>query len=297
MPDPIVKIDSNLELPPSRYRSYDVSIQSKSGSLRGKFSESLTDISADGVILCPGLAVGMEGDFVRDMEQRLLNSGVCKWSLRFNFFGHSSDTLNSDIRGFTFSRAIDDFSAGVKMLRQAGAQRIIAVSSSTGTQPAVLAGCDGVDGEKVDLIVARAAVLDCFASVIGKVPAAILDEWKTAGAFQYPVGGSPVTMGADLLSDIEQWRVRMDLSKLQVPLVLFHGEEDRTVPVEVIRGAVKSIPSELLSLTVIPGVSHDFSGAEQLDHLSAMAHEIAERLSRAGGAEQGSAGDHSDKRC
>lgn len=257
----------NVSLPALPITTSEVVLESPSGPLRGKLSAVQQAPIDHAVVLCSGLAIGMDGEFVQTIERCLLSLGLAQASIRFNFSGHSQDGANSDIRGFTFSRALDDFCAAVQRLQDEGAARVTAVCSSTGAQPALLASCTDSVAARPDRIIARGAVTDCFANVMDKIPPPTLDTWRTQGEFQFPVGGTLVRMGTDLLSDIERWRVDYDLASLKVPVTLIHGRRDEVVPLSVVERSIERAPAELLTLHVLDNAGHDFAGDAHEPHL------------------------------
>lgn len=239
----------------SLIQTKEVTLTSPSGELKGRLSNNPNAIANHGIIFCPGLAVGLEGDFVKEMEGEILTAGLAKWSLRFNFCGHADDNLNSDLRGFTFSRAVHDFETGIKTLRDAGAETISAVCSSTGTQVAILAACSNAGS--FEQIIGRSAVIDCFRSVLDNVPQNLLDIWKQKGDFVFPIGGRQVQLSSDFIVDLEFWRDNYDLSKLKTPTFLIHGERDQTVPLDIVITQIKSAVLPMVELCIVHEADHN----------------------------------------
>jgi hypothetical protein len=201
----------------------------------------------------------MEGPFVKNSERALFAAGIARWGLRFNISGHKDDELCSDLKGFTFQRATEDFVAGTKVLTAAGAERVIAVCSSTGAQAAILANCLYPNEVALHGIVSRASIVDCFQSVMASVPEAQLKVWRGQESFPFSVGGRLVTLGSDLLSDISSFDLAKILPRLSVPVSLLHGEEDKVARLAVLERVIALAPPGLVSLTKCPGIGHVFA--------------------------------------
>lgn len=236
----------------------DLLISSPSGTeLRATISRAKEPKGSTAAILCPGFAVGKEGQFVRSMETALFNEEVIALGARFNFSGHENDNFNTDLQGFTFEKAVKDFKAVVQYLKGEGAQRIVAFGSSTGVQPAILASCE--DGPRADLILGRSSVLDCFQSVMASVPEDVRIEWKNAGSFEFPVGDQMVRLSAQLLDDIASWDLPSIMGRLDTPVRLIHGDQDEVVPLEIVQRSLSFAPRETINLQVLPSRGHELS--------------------------------------
>jgi hypothetical protein len=236
-------------------QSRKVVIDSPSGLRPGTLSVNFSSPSDVGIVLCPGLAVGLEGAFIRHFEDSAFRAGAASRVLRFNFSGHEKDDLNTDLTGFTFTKAVADFIAAVGLLRAEGAKKVIAVGSSTGVQPALLASCG--DTPVVDAIVGRASVVDCFQSIVQNIPPQQIAKWKSASQFPFPVGGRVVQLSGELLKDIELWDLKSLLPRLTTQASFAHGTHDKTARLEVLEKTLALAPQGLITIQKIEGAEHE----------------------------------------
>lgn len=256
---------------------HELTLESASGNaLRATLTEAWPVRHKTGIILCPGLAVGKEGHFVRSAEQAIFGAGLARWSIRYNVSGHALDDLNSDLRGptdpesaakgyprgFTFTNALQDFRTCVHALRARGAERVIAITSSTGTQAPLLEAC--TEAPCIDGLVGRSSIVDLFRSKLAALPRTVVDGWKAAGSFKFPVGGLEVTLGSALIHDIESYGLEALLPKLARRAAFLHGSADAIAPLTVLKDTLAMAPSGLAKVTEIPGGDHGLSNTELL---------------------------------
>jgi pimeloyl-ACP methyl ester carboxylesterase len=94
----------------------------------------------------------------------------------------------------------------------------------------------------------------------------VLDEWRRAGVLHVPNTrtGQQLPLNYQILEDYLANRPRLDIPhnvrrRVRQPLLVVHGDEDETVPLEAAHTLHQLKPDA--ELLVVPGATHMFGGA------------------------------------
>ncbi|MBL0175221.1 MAG: alpha/beta fold hydrolase [Ignavibacteria bacterium] len=197
--------------------------------------------------------------------------------LRFNFSlnGVGDDPLTftrlDDFRRNTYTRELEDLidvldavTSGVIDMEGADAERLALLGHSRGGGIAIVATAEDA---RVRAVASWASV-----STFDRWGPQLKATWRERGLLEVMNTRTKQKMplGVELLEDYERNASRLDIcaaaSRLAVPLLVVHGEQDMSVPLEEAFAIHLAADRSLASLSVIPntdhvfGASHPFAG-------------------------------------
>jgi pimeloyl-ACP methyl ester carboxylesterase len=180
--------------------------------------------------------------FYRDMATILCSSGIA--TLRFDFRGHgesSGTSLDVSVIG-----DILDMKAAMGQIRKYWSGRISLIGTSFGAGPTLL--CAVQWSEKISRIVLIAPAIDYQASFLQPQTPWAKDNFSAAALDAAERRGYLVLDGTFRLSSrlIEEFRVIHPfdvIKKLEVPILIVHGDKDTMAPYSVSLAASRTFPN------------------------------------------------------
>jgi len=139
--------------------------------------------------------------------------------------------------------------------------------------PRVMGSCLGITGHslgglvallaapvepRVKAVVSLSAVFDMTPRLHG-ILGERFNEWERSGQVEMDPPGCGIMLGYQFYQDLLRQDVPGALSRLQVPLRVVHGEDDKGVPVEDARLIHQQASSNEKDLALLPGADHGFT--------------------------------------
>jgi len=177
--------------------------------------------------------------------------------LRFTYSGCGEGAGKSDgaFEDTSLSGRIEDYRAALDFVRtmDKDVDRLGVIGSSFGGMVALAAG-----DPRIRAMVVLATPCTLSPNIHGW-----LDSRKGEGFFLLPSGRQIKAAG---LRDIRQFDILQSTSQIDCPLLIIHGAEDETVPVQNARSIYEAAP-EPKSLEIIEGGDHSLDGPGALQRL------------------------------
>ncbi|MFC2158224.1 alpha/beta hydrolase family protein [Acidobacteriota bacterium] len=227
--------------------------------LCGILSGELGDKKPVVAVLCHGFATSKESRTYLDLESRLFREGID--SFRFDFFGHGES--GGRFEDITVSEAVDDVLCSVAFVRQLGYERIFLVGSSFGGLASIIAAAEIPE---LTALVLKSPVSDYISRLLVNNDGVNVEEWKTQGFIELPpFEGSTLRLNYGFYPDAEKNSGYDSAGKIGCPVLIVHGNEDESVPLEQSLKLNKIIPD--CSLQIIHGADHRYSRPEDFEDM------------------------------
>lgn len=162
--------------------------------------------------------------------------------------------------------------------------QVFFLAHSLGGVPAIFAASKA-KGENIEL---AGIVLLSTVKQLNFWPQEMLDEWKKNKVF-YKKNNRTKQMlpqGEEFLNEVLQsdsrWNVEKEMKKLDIPLLIVHGENDEAIPVEHSYAKYDWIKNQnkSSSLKTIPGATHTFNTRHPFDGASSQFDEMVQDVLR-----------------
>lgn len=216
------------------------------------------------VILCHGLSSSKNNRTYPVLAERLGKYDIS--SFRFDFYGHGES--EGEFENLTVSEAVDDILQAIKFLKSKGYKRIGLVGSSFGGIASIMAASRTND---LYLLALKSPVSDYLEVEQRRRQKKELAEWKRKGYFYYDSGdGRKLKLNYTFFEDFKKNSAYKMASKIRVPTLIVHGDEDEVVPFEQSVKISKLIPN--CKLYLVKGAGHDYANPT---HREEMLQEIA----------------------
>lgn len=219
------------------------------------------------VILIHGFKGFKDWGFFPWLAEVLVDGGfaVCRFNHSRNGIGKDPETFDRlDLfADGTFSGELDDLHRVVEYCQSRGALPTFLAGHSLGGGAAILAA------SRVHHL--RGIVTWSAVSRVDRWNAATVRQWRKDGHLDVLNTRTKQMMriSTRLLDDLEANRERFDVlsaaSRLDVPLLVVHGENDESVPVSESRDIAAAAPES--SRVIIGGASHTYNAVHPLVHV------------------------------
>lgn len=147
-------------------------------------------------------------------------------TLRFDFFGHGDS--EGKFEDITISEAVDDIIQAIKFLKQEGYKKIGLMGSSFGGISSIMAASKTTDPY---LLALKSPVSNYLDKEIGTKSKKELGEWREKGYRIYVSGdGSEHKLNYSFFEDFKNNNGYKAASKIKIPTLIVHGDEDKIVP-------------------------------------------------------------------
>ena len=181
-------------------------------------------------------------------------------TLRFDFTGLGSS--DGDFANTNFSSNVDDLIAAANFLRDNYQAPVLLIGHSLGGAAVLSAG------SKVD---------ECKAVVTIGAPSnpahvahqftCSLDTIRDEGVAEVSLAGRPFTIKKQFLDDIEDRRLKKDITDLNKALLVFHSPSDTIVPIEE-ASAIYAAAKHPKSFVSLDNADHLLSKKEDADYVA-----------------------------
>jgi dienelactone hydrolase len=229
----------------------------------------------------------MDWGFFPDIARRLARAGVA--AVRFNASGSGvgEDLLSfGDLESFernTISKELEDVALVRSFVREGGALELdpaknVGIGHSRGGGIVLLHAAESGDALGV-VTWAAVASFDRF-------DAEAKERWRRDGFLSILNArtGQEMRLGLEALEDLERNRARFDLPaaarRVRCPVLLVHGTEDETVPVEESELLAAALGPAKASLLAIEGAGHTFGVRHPMEVATAAWETVAEATTR-----------------
>lgn len=241
---------------------------SKGDKLCGILANPLGDKSKPIIIIVHGFSSHKNKPKFISLASILANSNIS--SFRFDIWGHGeSEGIFEDI---TITEAVDDILKSIKFLKSQGYQKIGLVGSSFGGLSSMI-----VSSKEQDLYVLAliSPVSDYEEVEEGLRTKEELKSWMENGYMDFYDGGKTVRLKYSFFEDCKKNIAYNLVSKISVPTMIVHGDNDKTVPINQSIKTSKLIPN--CKLIIVKGAGHNYSKSEEAKMLKIISNFIIER--------------------
>jgi pimeloyl-ACP methyl ester carboxylesterase len=173
------------------------------------------------VILCHGMESNKESEKLVLLSRQLALKGILTLRFDFAYVGESSGKFED----ITYSGEVEDLQAAYSLLQTRDAGKTAILGSSMGGTVALLFAAQE---PRVAGLVTVAAPLHPEQFPERVLTPAQLHQWRNQGFTFY----NGQRINASLLRDLESIDVPKAVKKILCPVLVIHGDADRTVPVE-----------------------------------------------------------------
>jgi len=206
--------------------------------------------SSAGVVFCHGMESNKDSAKIVEMSRFLSGQGLV--ALRFDFAG-CGDSLGS-FEEISYAHEVEDLHAAVAYLESTGVERFGLLGSSMGGSVALLYAGSSEHPESVAAVATMAAPSDPLEIVAQFATPEELAAWERKGFTDY----HGRRINRTLLDDIRAIDIVGAAKRIPCPVLLIHGDADRTVPVCQARRLYETLGTRK-ELLILPGGDHRFS--------------------------------------
>jgi putative redox protein len=211
--------------------------------------------SSRGVVLCHGMESHKSSAKIVAMSRFLSLHGFT--ALRFDFAG--SGASRGSFAEISYSRQADDLRAAVGYLANLGVTRVGLIGSSMGGSVALLyAGAAGQIAP-VAGVATIAAPSDPLEMVRQFAAEGRIKAWETEGFTEY----HGRRINRTLLDDMRALDILGAAQRIRCPVLVIHGDADRTVPVDQAYRLYGALETEK-ELLILRGADHRLSDPEHM---------------------------------
>lgn len=215
--------------------------------LKGVIHQPMAGGFSRAVILCHGMESNKESDKIVALSRALAERGIAALRFDFSYSGESTGRFED----ITYSGEVNDLEAAFNFMVQRGARRMGIVGSSMGGTVALIFAAEH---PATAALVTVAAPLHPEKIAGQLLSEAEVTQWRRAGHVTY----HGRRLNSSLLADLEKINVPKAARNIHCPLLIIHGDEDETVPVEEAYELYELV-SNSKKLCVLQGGDHRFS--------------------------------------
>lgn len=211
------------------------------------------------VIVCHGFGANKNSLWIPKLCHALAKEGYC--ALRFDFAGNGKS--EGEFSESDCEKEKQDLSFAIKFMREKKYSTIATIGHSMGGTVALMNTAN--NAHEIKAVIAIAAAIHTK-----KVEDKILTpkekkELHTKGQIRIHTGDTHHTLKKSFFCAFEKQKVLKGVQKIKAPILLIHGSEDHTIPLQESESAKKEVPR--LKLTVIDGGSHTLMRGESANIL------------------------------
>lgn len=210
-------------------------------------------------IFCHGFTTNKDGNTNQQLEVILDRVGLAVF--RFDFFGHGESEGSLD--QITTSHAVDNVLKAAEFVQTLGYKKTILYGSSFGGMASLLAA-PGIKNLKAMAL--KSPVTDYPGSLFSRLNKSELDTWEKNGYHTFIDGkGAKQRINYSFFQDAASLNVYQILSRISIPVLIVHGDQDEIVPVEQSRKTALLLPDSRLE--VIKGADHTYSQSRHFNRM------------------------------
>lgn len=177
------------------------------------------------VILCHGSGSDKNTEAHVVLEKLLKTNKYA--SLRFDFYGHGeSEGLFENI---TISEAVDDVLQAIKFVKEKGYQKIVLLGGSFGGCASIIVASKTKD---LSALILRSPVSAYKNLETSRLTSAELKDWKEKGYTYKSDAGENKRINYSYYEDLLRLDEYKLARKINIPTLIFHGDNDKVVPLE-----------------------------------------------------------------
>ena len=217
------------------------------------------------VILCHGFLSDKNSRTNRRLTELLVPQGIA--TLRFDWYGMGES--KERFSNMSLKQCEEQLDAAFQALHKRGMDRLGLVGSSFGGLMAILAA---PRQDKLQALGLKCPVVD-FSEVLRlEFGPEAMEHWKSTNHIPNIVGdGSPVPLQYDFYEECLTYDAYAAISRIQVPTLVVHGDQDELIPRPQIDRLLATLHS-IKQFKLIEGADHQFGRPEEFrlmtNHLS-----------------------------
>ncbi len=208
----------------------------------------LSNVNKDKVVICcHGLGSGKSSKTYVRLEDEFKKRNIS--TLRFDFYGHGESEGNFE--KLTLGKAVNNVLDAIKLVKSKGFKEIGLIGASFGGMVALITA---TKTKEINILALKAPVSNYLAKL---VQSKNIKDWKETGIITYyHSDGKDFKLKYDFFKDAEKYD-NIDFSKIAIPTLIVHGDNDKDVPLEQSKTVSKVIPN--CKLKIIKWADHRFS--------------------------------------
>jgi pimeloyl-ACP methyl ester carboxylesterase len=219
--------------------------------------------TVSGVVLCHGFLSSSESKTNLALTQFLLAKGFA--AVRFDFFGHGKS--KEEFSRLTLSRCVDQLERVLAWFKTKRIRRAAIVGSSYGGLVALLVSENHPELRTVAL---KCPVSDYTSLWRGQLGEAGMQHWESSGVTSIMnEDGSRARLGYGFFQDLLQYDAYAAAGKIEVPVLIVHGDRDAYVPIPQSERLRELFPGEK-RLEAVAGADHEFSRPEDFQRMTGL---------------------------
>lgn len=238
---------------------------SKGNRLCGIFSDSKNTKKAQIVILCHGFLSSKDGRTCKNLQTALNRSNTSTFC--FDFFGHGES--EGKIEDITISEAADDIICAISFVKSRGFSSIGLFGSSFGGLASIIAASK----ERSLSVIALRSPVSSFEDIYRSQKYLLLFgtdaivRWKENGYLEHGFfsGGKKIRINYSFYEDSLKNNGYTAASKINIPVLIVHGDRDGIVPVEQSKKTAANLRKGRLE--IIPGAGHEYRKEEDFEKM------------------------------
>lgn len=233
------------------------------GSRKNRLCGILSDPSDDGncplVVLCHGFTTSKDGRTYVRLEETLNRGKVA--TFRFDFFGHGES--EGKFEEITISEAVDDVLSAILHVRESGYKKIGLMGSSFGGFASMVAAGRS---ENLYVLALKSPVSDYLELLTTPHRGIDVAAWRQNGFTAFEgAEGEKRRLNFSFYEDAGKYDGYFYARKIRVPVLIVHGDQDETVPLEQSKKAAAIIPD--CRLEIIKGAGHTYSNPAHFERM------------------------------
>ena len=231
---------------------------SKENKLCGILSNPASDKKRPMVLLCHGFKTSKESStntrLVKIFNEKKIST------FRFDFFAHGES--EGQFEKITIAEAEDDIICAISFLKKNGYSKLGLIGSSFGGMASLLAASKT---ENLFACALKSPVSD-FIEIWKKRNRDKLINWKEKGFIEYTDSEQNQTkLNYTFYEEAMKVNVYETVKKIKKPVLIVHGGQDESVPVEQSQKTASLIPD--CRLEIIEGADHKYSKPEDFEQM------------------------------
>jgi esterase/lipase len=221
---------------------------SKGNKLFGVLTTSSAHLNKPIMLIVHGHSSNHKSKYLSKLSEELNKKNIP--SFRIDLYGHGDSEGNFE--DATVSKAVDSILSAVKYLKSQGYKEIGLVGSSYGGFASSLAAAQSKD---ICLLALKSPVSDYSDLYLWR--GLSIEEWKKKGYREYETKTGMEKLNYSFYEDAVQKSAYDVASKIQIPVLIVHGDADTEVPVEQSIQLAKHIPHA--EIVIIKGADHTYT--------------------------------------